>query len=260
MGIQAGLDSVINAPQGVVDSYNSNLPVDEVTPYIPPPAPESYGGYSGINSLQDPGQYGFVPQDTGGAQNMKDLLARQRQTFMPMMAGTTQSVVVPEEQTEKENSISATEPDSDIRPDTIPDYTTPEYIQDIQNQYENDYYDYAQQYPPVNDYPQDNIQPETGVQTLNAAPYVQEDQISDYVPLNTQPYSPVVNYIDQYATSPVVNDVQQYDTYPPSNYVMNNNYLDGALGQYLYGSPLATQGLNSLPIQNPSVRIPEVYR
>jgi hypothetical protein len=254
MGIQAGLDSVINAPQGVVDSYNSNLPVGEVTPYIPPPAPESYGGYGGINSLQDPGQYGFVPQDTGGAQNMQDLLARQRQTFMPMMAGTTQSVVVPEEQTEKENSISATEPDSDIRPDTIPDYTTPEYIQDIQNQYENDYYDYVNQYPPVGNYPQDNIQPETGVQTLNVAnplqdyaPLVDTRQLSDYQPLDVAPYSPVVNY----ATAPV------------NNYTMNNTSLDNALSEYIYSSPyspLATRGLNSLAIQNPSVRVPTVSR
>jgi len=178
--------------------------------------PWNTGGISGLAS----GPNSFIPQPTGGGQPMLDLLARQRETYNPLLAGLGHPADTPTTTPPPEDSggepvatpVDTTYPGGDMQ-EYINDWimNNPDYMKNIYEQYP---------VPSTEDYitQQQFKDYQSGIPSLDTSNYMTNQQFQDYM----GGYNPQTPQMDM------------------SNYVTQNS-LNAAL-----------QGLGSLNTPNPS--------
>ena len=188
--------------------------------------PWNTGGIGGLAS----GPNSFIPTPTGGAQPMADLLARQRETYLPMLTGT------PEDRTTPVTPPPGTPPGdpppgepNDPNDPTTPTYpgdeTIEEYINNWLRDNPFDVYDYFPEGIP-------------GLPEIDPSMYMTNQNFQDWLN-NYQPNIDMSNYMTN----------QAFDDY------MGNYQPDLDMSQYVTQGGLnnALQGLGSLNTNNPSV-------
>ena len=184
-------------------------------------SPWNTGGISGLAS----GPNSFVPTPTGGAQPMLDLLARQRETYLPMLAG------LPEEETTPVTPPPGTPPgdpppgggdpggDPPTTPPTTPTYPGDGGVQDYIDQWLLDNPNYIQDYI-------DN-QIGGGIGGFDPSQYMTNQNFQDWF----SNYQPETTDMSGYMTNPAFQDYMS--NYQPdfSNYMSNQAFQD-YMGNY----------------------------
>jgi len=230
--------------------------------------PWNTGGISGLAS----GPNSFIPQPTGGGQPMLDLLARQRETYNPLLAGLGHPADTP--------TPTPTPPPVDGEPAKDPIDTYPGVgdggIGDYVNQWMIENPDYFKQYevPSTEDYvtQQQFEDYQSGLPSLDASNYMTNQQFQDYMGGYTPSQTDMSNYMtnQQFQNyiggyTPPQTDMSKYMTnqqfqdymggYTPqmdmSNYVTQNQLPD--YNQYVTQNSLdaALRGVGSLNTPNP---------
>ena len=201
-------------------------------------SPYNVGGIEGLAS----GGNRFVPQPTGGGQPMLDLLARQRETYNPLLAGLGHPADTPTTTPPPEDSggepvatpVDTTYPGGDMQ-EYINDWimNNPDYMKNIYEQYP---------VPSTEDYitQQQFKDYQSGIPSLDTSNYMTNQQFQDYM----GGYTPQMD-MSNYMTNQQFQDYMgEYNPQTPqmdmSNYVTQNS-LNAAL-----------QGLGSLNTPNPS--------
>ena len=210
--------------------------------------PWNTGGIGGLAS----GPNSFIPTPTGGAQPMADLLARQRETYLPMLTGT------PEDRTTPVTPPPGTPPGdpppgepNDPNDPTTPTYpgdeTIEEYINNWLRDNPFDVYDYFPEGIP-------------GLPEIDPSMYMTNQNFQDWLN-NYQPNIDMSNYMtnqtfDDYMGGYTPNiDMSNYMTNQAFDDYMGNYQPDLDMSQYVTQGGLnnALQGLGSLNTNNPSV-------
>jgi hypothetical protein len=236
--------------------------------------PWNTGGISGLAS----GPNSFIPQPTGGGQPMLDLLARQRETYNPLLAGLGQPNVAPTPLPTDPGGDPVKEP-IDTPPgggDGTEDYLdqwwidNPDYFKDY---WEDQAAGQRGEFPfDINDYvtQQQFEDYQSGVPSLDTSNYMTNQQFQDYMGGYT-PQMDMSNYMTNQQFQDYMGgytpqmDMSNYMTnqqfqdymggYTPqmdmSNYVTQNQLPD--YNQYVTQNSLNTalQGLGSLNTPNP---------
>ena len=174
--------------------------------------PWNTGGIGGLAS----GPNSFIPTPTGGAQPMADLLARQRETYLPMLTGT------PEDRTPPVTPPPGTPPGdpppgepTDPNDPTTPTYPGDETIQDyIDDWFANNPFD-------IHDYYPEGI---PGLPEIDPSMYMTNQDFTDWL----SNYSPQTTDMSNYMTN---QDFQNYmGGYTPnvdmSDYMTNEGFRD----------------------------------
>ena len=243
-------------------------------------SPSNTGGIGGLAS----GPNSFVPTPTGGAQPMLDLLARQRETYLPMLAGLpTEETppgtppVTPPPGTPPGDPPPGPPPGTPppgtppTTPPTVPTYPGDGGVQDYIDQWLVDNPNYIQNYIDdqigggiggfdpsqymTNQNFQDwfsNYQPES----TDMSNYMTNQAFQDYMG-NYQPDIDTSNYM----TNQAFQDYTRNNQPDFSNYVTNQQFQDYMrnnqpdFSNYVTqgGLNTALQGLGSLNTANPSV-------
>ena len=190
-------------------------------------SPWNTGGISGLAS----GPNSFIPTPTGGAQPMLDLLARQRETYLPMMAG------IPEEETTPipgpppySDEPPSTDDPTDPNDPTVPTYPGDGTIDDTLYDWwrDNNPKDYIRDYideslanvPWREDYLQ-------GLGGFDPSQYMTNQNFQDWF----SNYQPESTDMSGYMTNPAFQDYMS--NYQPdfSNYMSNQAFQD-YMGNY----------------------------
>jgi hypothetical protein len=238
-------------PQPQVMPPEFNMPGAPATQQFANTAYQSPWNTGGIGGLAS-GPNSFIPTPTGGAQPMLDLLARQRETYLPMLTGT------PEDRTTPVTPPPGTPPGdpppgepNDPNDPTTPTYPGDETIQDyIDDWFANNPFD-------IYDYFPEGI---PGLPEIDPSVYMTNQDFTDWLS-NYQPNIDVSNYMtnqafDDYMGGYTPNiDMSNYMTNQAFDDYMSNYQPDLDMSQYVTqgGLNTALQGLGSLNTNNPSV-------
>ena len=227
-------------------------------------SPSNIGGIGGLAS----GPNSFVPTPTGGAQPMLDLLARQRETYLPMLTGTPEDrtpPVTPPPGTPPGEPNDPTDPNDPTYPGDggVQDYIdqwlldNPNYIQDyIDNQIGGGIGGFDPSQYMTNQNFQDwfsNYQPETTDMSNYMTNPAFQDYMSNYQPdfSNYMSNQDFQDYMGNY--QPESTDMSNYMTNQAFQDYMRNNQPDFSNYVTQGGLNTALQGLGSLNTANPSV-------
>jgi hypothetical protein len=238
-------------PQPQVMPPEFNMPGAPATQQFANTAYQSPWNTGGIGGLAS-GPNSFIPTPTGGAQPMLDLLARQRETYLPMLTGT------PEDRTTPGTPPPGTPPGdpppgepNDPNDPTTPTYPGDETIQDyIDDWFANNPFD-------IYDYFPEGI---PGLPEIDPSMYMTNQDFTDWLS-NYQPNIDMSNYMtnqafDDYMGGYTPNiDMSNYMTNQAFDDYMSNYQPDLDMSQYVTqgGLNTALQGLGSLNTNNPSV-------
>ena len=232
--------------------------------------PWNTGGIGGLAS----GPNSFIPTPTGGAQPMANLLARQRETYLPMLTGA------PEDRTPPVTPPPGTPPGdpppgepNDPNDPTTPTYPGDETIEEYINNWLRDNPNYLDDYI--------NSQIGGGIGGIDPSQFMTNQDFTDWL-TNYQPNIDMSSYMTNQGFrdwlsnyQPQTTDMSNYMTnegfrdymsnYQPdfSNYMTNQAFQDYMsnyqpdldMSQYVTqgGLNTALQGLGSLNTTNPSV-------
>jgi len=184
-------------------------------------SPSNIGGIGGLAS----GPNSFVPTPTGGAQPMLDLLARQRETYLPLLAG------LPTEETPPVTPPPGTPPGDPppgggtpggtppTTPPTVPTYPGDGGVQDYIDQWLLDNPNYIQDYI--------DSQIGGGIGGFDPSQYMTNQNFQDWF----SNYQPESTDMSSYMTNPAFQDYMS--NYQPdfSNYMTNQSFQD-YMGNY----------------------------